>query len=390
MQATRTKATKHVLRVALWTTPQLDRGVDEYAREAGWTLEFSRLAMTAPEQVISYLNELKPDGVLVSGLPTPIRTAVCKAASVPVVEAAGTTGNTVTSSTVLDDVAIGRLAGAHFVERGFRHFAFGTLLPHPVSSLRQRGFQEATEAVASTFFSLGVRLDSSGESHEYLKRFRREIVHLPKPLGLMTMNDYLARRLAKACEQEGVLVPEQVAIIGVDNDPQSDLADVPLTSVDPDFYQCGFEGARLLDSLMNGEPEPGHDIVILPKGLVKRESTRIRAVAHVGVARALHFILSEYADPSSELQLNHIASVAGLSTRQLQSVFAEAMGSPVAEYVRGLRLDRAKRLLVETDQPIGDVAGASGYRGTAQLSTHLRAETGLGPRAWRKKHKKKR
>ena len=386
MTRVRARSGKNVLRVALWTTPQLDRGVDDYARKAGWAMEFFRLWLTPPEQLVSYVGQLKPDGLLISGLPAPIRAELVKSAPIPAVEVAGSVGNTCGQSVVLDDVAIGRLAGKHLVERGFRHFAFGTLLPHPVSALRQRGFQEATEAVADTFFSIGVKLDSSGGPQEYLRRFRREIIHLPKPLGLMTMNDYLARRLARACEQEGVLVPEQVAIVGVDNEPQDDLADVPLSSVDPNFHACGFEGARLLDSLMDGKPGPKEVRKVPPEAVVERASTRILAVDHVGVARALHFILSEYADSDSDLQLKQIASVAGLSTRQLQSVFSDAMGCPVAEYIRRLRLDRAKDLLLDTDQPIGEIATASGYKGTAQLSAHLRSETGLGPREWRKRH----
>ncbi len=365
-----------------FTTSGLEEGIRDYAKSKRWALSLLRRGQMDEQQMDASISHAQPDGVLLAEGFANVRHCprgaaraclVCgeEPADLPFV--------------ALDNAAIGRLAGEHLVERGFRHFAFGALFPHDSGAPRARGFQEATEKIAETFFYVGLR-GNDPESDEHLKRFRREIHHLPKPLGLMTLNDHVGDLLARACQREGILVPEQVAIVGVDNSISAELATVPLTSVDPDYYRLGFEAAALLDRLMDGEPAPEQPIRIPPKTLVQRDSSNIHAVEHVGVARALRFILNRYTEPTNGLRLDQVAAVAGLSTRQLQTVFADAMGCPVGEYIRGLRLEHAKRLLRETDQPIGDVAEASGYHSTGQLNTHLRGETGLGPRAWRKQN----
>ena len=91
MRKTRTKTSKHVVRIAHWSTGELERGVEEYARQAGWSLEFVRLWLTPPEDVLPYIEQLQPDGLLVCGTPAPIRGRLCESVSVPVVEIAGQT-----------------------------------------------------------------------------------------------------------------------------------------------------------------------------------------------------------------------------------------------------------------------------------------------------------
>jgi len=203
----------------------------------------------------------------------------------------------------------------------------------------------------------------------------------------MVFDDNHVRVLMMACVARGILVPEEVAFVGCNNDLlRCRLSPVQASSVDPDYYRLGVEAVSTLERMLDGEPAPEQPILIPPKGVVVRASSDIVAVDHLGAARALHFIHANYADP--RLRVGAIAEAAGMSRRTLESVFRAKLGCAIAEYVRQVRLKRAKELLMQGDQKIADVARQCGFSNMTHLGAALRSESGLGPRQWRQEHKK--
>ena len=142
------------------------------------------------------------------------------------------------------------------------------------------------------------------------------IARLPKPLGVVIPSDDVGPRLLQACDEAGVAVPEQVAILGCDNDPLvCDYAPIRLSSVDNDWDRIGYEGARLLDRIMDGEAAPSEPILIPPKTVVTRQSTDILAIPDPQIARALRFIWQHFAEPIGPPE---VAANAGINRRKLE------------------------------------------------------------------------
>ena len=363
-------------------------GIVEYAHEHDWSLTFFNLKEGGgPPEAVKYATQLDVDGVL-SQFFTSEGADVTFAAEGgrPAVDLTLGRPDVDVPRVVPDDVASGRAAAGHFVERGFRNYVFFPDMDHIVLGDRLRGFREGIRQHADTMLTLERGLIPGFSRSELLGWLTREIVQLPKPLALMGLNDHASLLAADAAEAAGLMVPEQVAILGVDNlEWLCTSSSVPLSSVDPDFHRQGYEAARVLDGLMNGGPAPEEPILIPPKGVVARQSTNIRAVAHLGAARAVGFILRRYTNP--DLSFDDIVGASGMTRRPLEVAFHNALDCTMGDFIRQTRLEHAQRLLRETDDPIGEAATASGFHNAKRLGDALRAATGLGPRAWRAKQR---
>ena len=392
----KTSRGRRVLQLISWNCLPRGRGVADYARENGWSvtsLALPSMALEAPgaldahKAVVARASERTFDGILAEFYSEGPVLGFCRALGIPVVDLAEIRMAPHFARVLTDDVAIGRMGAEHLLERGFRHFAFCTAYWHCALEGRHHGFYTAVQEAAESLVFLDRALYTvTGDKH--LDLFSRDLSHLPKPLAVMSFNDDTARMALDACELAGLLVPEQVAIVGVDNNVDvCELAPVPLSSVDPDFYRQGAEAARLLDHLMDGEAPPDEPVRVPPKEVVVRESSNIVAVQPLAVARAVGFIRRSYANNS--LRVDDIAAACGLSRRALQNAFGEAMKCTLSEYIRRTRLEHATRLLRETDRPAKEIAVESGFSSTIHLAEALHVETGLRPRAWRKEHQKK-
>jgi LacI family transcriptional regulator len=183
------------------------------------------------------------------------------------------------------------------------------------------------------------------------------------------------------CRNRGWSVPHDVAMIAGSN--EASLCDHPqpgLTSVELGYGRIGYEAARLLDRLMDGEPRPTRPILMPPVGLIVRASTDFFAVEDESVAAALRFISSHIREP---IGVDDIAEAVGVSRRTLECRFREQMDRPIAAEVRRLRIELAKRRLAESDASIGRVAQESGFANASRMSEVFQRELGLTPRDYR-------
>jgi LacI family transcriptional regulator len=205
----------------------------------------------------------------------------------------------------------------------------------------------------------------------------------PKPLAVLASNDVAAADVLSACLRLGIPVPESVAILGVDDDDLVvSIARPALASIEIPARQLGYEAAALLERLMDGAKPPRKPILLAPTGIIVRASADIFAVDDPDVAEALRFIRENAAEP---IRVHDVLAHVALSRRTLERRFVKQLGrTPLAEIHR-VHLDRAKRLLIDTDLAIPAVAHAAGFGDDTRFNFMFRRDAGMPPTAYRKK-----
>ncbi len=283
-----------------------------------------------------------------------------------------------------DDRAIGRLAAEHLLERGFRSLAFCGYSGMRWSRRRQEGFLEAvvgTDGAGRVYETPWGGPDAEPWERQQ-KAIGRWLRRLPRPVGVMACNDDRGLHVLDACRRAGLAVPEEVAVIGVDDDPLlCELCDPPLSSVVPNPERIGYEAAELLDRLMAGEPAGFRERTIPPLGVVTRLSTDVLAVDDARVVAAVRFI-REHA--CHGITVRDVLGHTPLSRTALERHFRRYLGrSPQAE-IRAVQLKRVKQLLAETDLKMDQIAELAGFEHPEYLSVVFKRELGLTPGQFRR------
>jgi LacI family transcriptional regulator len=204
---------------------------------------------------------------------------------------------------------------------------------------------------------------------------------LPLPVGLFACNDDRGRQVLEACRFAGLAVPEEVAVLGVDNDAVfCDLADPPLSSIALNAETAGYRAAEVLDGMMHGRAVRPQKIAVEALRVVRRRSTDIVAVADSDVAAALQIIRREQ---GRGLSVAKVAAEVAVSRRHLERRFRETIGRTVLQEIQNARLEQAKRLLVETSHSISTVAEMSGFGSCSYFNQFFHERVGSTPRGFR-------
>jgi LacI family transcriptional regulator len=286
-----------------------------------------------------------------------------------------------------DQRLIGERVAAHFITRGFRHFGYcGVPGNKQWERRRHAAFCRAVEA-------------RGGDWHEYKptymgdaeKNWEAEQVamiawlhSLPKPVGIMTTHDSQGVQVLDACRRAGLHVPDDIAVVSVDNDPVlCELASPPLSSLDQNAQKLGYEAAALLDRMMRGEKVEPENCFFEPGEVVVRHSSDVIAVKDQNVAKAARYI-REHA--CGEIDSQAIARAAGQSRRALEKKFRAHTGRTPMEEVHAIRLRRIKRLLMETEYTLPVIAEQSGFAYHEYMSRFFKKQTGLTPGEYRRKN----
>jgi LacI family transcriptional regulator len=205
---------------------------------------------------------------------------------------------------------------------------------------------------------------------------------LPKPLGIMAGNDIRGMQMLDACRLAGVAVPEEAAVVGVDNEELVCLvAYPPLSSVIPDAYRIGYEAAELLDLMMKGGRATELLRTIPPLNVAVRQSSDVTAIANPCLANAMRFIREHACDGIGvDDVLDHLA----VSRSVLQRLFRKQFDRTILDCITGVRIARVKQLLTETDLPLTIIARRAGFNYMEYLSNTFRRQTGRTPSAFRR------
>jgi LacI family transcriptional regulator len=353
------------------------RGIGRYMRERqNWALfhEPRSLEESGPR----WLRQWRGDGIIARVQNRQLADLV-KATGLPVVDVLGLVPEAGIPLVHVDDRQIARLAAEHLRERGFRHFAYYGLTHENWSARRRDAFRQwlgpLGQALAVYELPRHDRSTTTWEDRE--NELAQWIVRLPKPVGVMVCSDQRGLALLEACRRAGVAVPDEVAVVGVDNDEAlCEIANPPLSSVWPAHPQVGYEAAVLLDRLMAGEHAPAAPVLIAPGGVKTRLSSDVLAIEDRNIARALRVIRER---ACAGLGADDVAEAAGLSRSVLQRRFREVLNKTVHQEILGVRLKRACELLTETDLPLIDIAEQAGFKHQEYLGAVLRRQLGKTP-----------
>lgn len=283
-----------------------------------------------------------------------------------------------------DDAAIATLAFEHLLERGFRHVGFCGLDEYNWSRCRGQTFaQLAKEAGCDCAMhaaaTLGERAADWSADQKDLTRWVRS---LPKPVGVLACFDIRGRQLLDACRAAGLRVPDDVAVIGVDNDPVlCELADPPLSSIAPDTRRTGYVAAELLDQMMSGKSVPPDPHFIAPLGVVARRSTDAFAIEDPDVSAAARFIREHACEG---IGIDQLLQTIPLSRRVLESRFKKLLGRTPHDQIVRVQVEKAKELLTQTDLPLKTIARRIGVPHAEYFNVMFKRSTGQPPGAYRR------
>ena len=284
-----------------------------------------------------------------------------------------------------DFAAVGRLCAEHLLSRGFRNFA--TLTP-PKNVGEELLVKEMVRAVGEAGFSC--------VSGKYPQNPWRDLAHWRNteqvikrcadlwqlPIGVYVSHDEVGRIVAQECQRRGLRVPADVAIVAGQNEETFCEHPRPsLTSMEIGYERIGYEAARMLHALMEGGAMPTRPVLLPPQGLVVRESTDFYAVENELVAAALAYISANSHRPIGQ---DDVSKAVGAETRTLQNRFRKYLGRPIVAEIRRVRIERAKRELVQSKRPLSDIARDVGFGATMRMYEVFCRELGITPSSYRK------
>jgi len=282
-----------------------------------------------------------------------------------------------------DETAIAQLAADHLLEQGFLQLAFCGVDTR-WSRLREQAFAAHAEArgvTAAVFDRPQAR--RTGMRPDDVRAIARWIESLPKPVGIMAAYDVRALEVLDAVRSLGLACPDDVAVIGVDNDEVlCELAAPALSSVNQNLECIGYEAARLLAAKMAGRAVPETSLFVPPLGVAVRRSTDVLAVADPDVRRGLRLIRAK---ACAGLTPDEVATATDLPRRSLDRQFTKLLGRSIHDEIARTKLQAAKRLLAETDLKLAAVAARCHFAHAAQLCNIFRRTYNETPTDYRRR-----
>lgn len=292
-----------------------------------------------------------------------------------------------------DDRQVSRLAVDHLIAKGHSRFGFCGYAFANYSSRRLNYFKEYLQAKGFEPFVYEARLASASRTIARIEAAAVQVEQplvqwlseLPKPIGLMACNDIRGNQVLEACMQQGIAVPDEVAVVGVDNDEViCNLASPPLSSIQNNTEMIGCYAAELLNRLMEGITGNESLSLVSPKGVVARRSSDSAIVADKGVARALAYIRE---NACAGIDVSDVVNELPFSRATLERRFRKVMHRSIHDEIKRVKIVKVKKLLLETDMKLRSIARLAGFEHAEYLSTLFKREFGITPGQFRKENR---
>lgn len=341
------------------------------------------------DDIPKFLRNWQGDGILARIENRRIADEIA-AIGVPVVDLRGSHRPVNGAMLDTDPKLVARLAAESFLDTGFRHFAYIGYPGVDFSDYRCNAFRDYLNSRGidvSVYFPPQTRLQKADvltwESRGELEgsSIAEWLQSLPRPAAVMACNDIRGRQVIDACTLSGLSVPEEIAVIGVDDDEViCELSTPPLSSVQPDTLRLGYEGAALLDSIMEGKAPPTDTVFIPPKGVSRRLSSEATAVDDREVASAMRLIRDHACEG---VTVQDLVARLNVSRSTLERRFQAVFGRSPAMEIERVRMARAKMLLMGTRYKLSKIAATTGYGTASQFTTAFKRHTGFTPGKFR-------
>ncbi len=357
------------------------RGVRCYAEtKPGWAFVQADADLPAAAD----LRKLRPGGVIAYACTRPLAAALRRFAA-PVVNVCGALTGLPFPEIGIDNAAVGRSVAEHFLERGLKHFAYLGHGEFVFSARRQEGFAarlaEAGHTPAVFRAATGADFQPNGRPLGPPERLAAWLRALPRPCGLFACNDIWGGYAAEVCRRGGIAIPDELAVVGVDDDDLlCELARPPLSSVRVPSERIGYEAAALLDRLLAGRRPPRGPALFGPSGVRARQSSDLLAVEDAVVKGILRRLRECRGDP---VLVDDVVRGLELSRRSAERRFRAVVGRGIAAELRRSRIEHAKGLLADTALSVTDVAARSGFTSPQRFAVAFRREVRMTPSRYR-------
>lgn len=367
-------------------------GIIQYAREHNWVLvpQESGLFLGLPP----WLARERLDGVI-ANIYSPRMARQIAALRIPVVDTYCEGHLPGAPMIETDPVAAGRMGGEFFIQAGHTHFAYCGYPGIYFSDRREKAFADllAARQLPCRRYLPPARVRQCHDlflrergGMEYEKDLTRWLRKLPKPVAILACNDIRGQQLLNACRDNGFKAPEEVAVLGLDNDPiLCEMSHPTLSSIEPDTAMIGRLAAETLDRMMarrysRRAPDPLR-LSIPPRRIVERQSTDVVPDDHPVIAQATRLIRD---GACGGLTVALLCEKVGFGRTHLDTLFRNRLGRTVSREMSRTRLNHARRLLLDTRLPLSEVARQSGFLTLPHFCRVLRRETGMPPSQFRK------
>jgi LacI family transcriptional regulator len=362
-------------------------GVASYVRTHGtWTVLHLERGLT--DEIPRAVRQWQSDGII-TRISSARMAAVVGELGIPAVDLRGSYCPKDGAMLDTDHRMVARLAANHFLETGFRNLAYCGYPGLDFSDQRQGAFEAFLANQGYHVYSYQSRENEPLRDviqREVKGEFENESIaawlqQLPRPVAVFACNDVRGRQVLEACSQCGLTVPEEVAVLGVDNDELiCEFSSPPLSSIEPDAHRIGYEGAALLDRMIDGEPPPDQTILIPPIALHRRLSSEATATDDPEVAAAMRVIRDR---ACQGLNVDDVVRLVGISRSTLERRFRRVFGRSPALEIERVRMARAKLMLAGTTYKLAKIANMTGYKSAAQFATAFKRHEGKTPGNYR-------
>ena len=351
----------------------------QHAREHKWRITIGD--RMAPPQ------GWRGDGVIVQAMDCPVMTRYVKSlmhCGIPVVNLVNSRIGNSLPTCAIDMRQVGKVAAAHFRERGFRHAAFFTMEWLHGRKLVSDSLKEAmdgfdTELLAWPFAASEKQINNRSAMVKWLKGRLRA---MPKPVAVLCPNAYNAVTLLNVCLDMGLSVPDEVAILSAYYDPAfCDCQAMPISGIKIDTHRLAMEAASLLDRLIDGDRTGRSRILIPPTRVVVQQSTDVLATENTLLRQAFHFIRENLSRPFGAAEIaDHLA----VPRVRLDRLFASELKRSAGSEIMRQRIERAKLLLAETNDTLSTIASACGFCHASYFINAFKKATGTTPHRYRR------
>lgn len=282
----------------------------------------------------------------------------------------------------VDNRAAGRMAAEFLLGRGLRRLAYLSMPDQLDDAPRREGFLAAAQAAGIHAESWNLpRIRKLSEFVSHGERLARWLSDAVFPLGILAFSDEYAGMVIEAARDLGLRIPDDIAVIGIDDDENLCECLVPqLSSVDTNLDRVGYEAARLLDQIMISGTSPKEAVLVEPRGVIERLSSDVLAIEDEDVERAVRFIRSRASDA---ITVAEVVEHVGISRRCLEYKFRQSLGRSPGDEIWRVRVELATTLLIDTKGGLADIAAASGFCSASHLSRMIKRTKGVTPSTYR-------
>lgn len=333
-----------------------------------------------------WLENWQGDGIISRATTARLVDAVANS-GVPLVELTDRKSDSPLPQVRSDDQAIGELAAQHLMERGFRRFGFCGFSGEAWSQRREAAFVKAIQAAeckCESYNSVwhGPAARAWEDEQHQLAQW---LAALEPPFGILACNDIRGQHVLDACAKQRLAVPEEVAVIGVDNDELlCQISSPPLSSVIPNAQTVGYRAAELLTQLIEGKASEHGTQVIAPLGVATRQSTDVVAIDDADVAAAVHFVRQ---NACRGIAVRDITRHVAISRSTLERQFRRYLGRTPQEEIRHVQIKKVRELLATTDLATDRIATIAGFEHPEYMHVVFKRLTSVTPGEYRRQSK---